>query len=193
TPLAHINVLSQNRGTPNMAYRGAYDLEKFRDFEDKWVRLKVGPFDYELEEVSQEEADAWWEANKPSSVQVPGANLEITELTDVEDIVTNDDPTDGDALLSTIKDGTRAFGGKASNYAVLAYIDGLPIPDAFGVPIYYYFQFMEENGFDVHVSNLLSDEEFQADPVVRSEALEELRNEMMTAPVNTDFEALLEA
>jgi pyruvate, water dikinase len=191
TPLAHINVLSQNRGTPNMAYRGAYDLERFRDLEDKWVRLKVGPFDYELEEVSQEEADAWWDANKPSAVQVPGANLEITELTDVEDIVTIIDPADGPALLATIKEGTRAFGGKASNYAVLAHIDGLPIPDAFSVPIYYYFQFMEENGFDVHVDSLLSDEDFQTDPVARSEALADLRSEMMLAPVNADFEVLL--
>lgn len=191
TPLAHINVLSQNRGTPNMAYRGAYDLERFRQFEDKWVRLSVGPFDYELEEVTMEEADAWWEDNKPAVVQVPGANVEITALTDVEDTVTIDDPSDGEALLATIKEGTRAFGGKAANYGAMAHIEGLPVPDAFAIPIFYYFQFMEENGFDVRVTEMLADPDFQSDPVQRAEMLEQLRADMEVAPVNAEFEQAL--
>ncbi len=188
TPLAHINVLSQNRGTPNMAFRGAYDLEEFREFEDKWVRLSVGPFEYELEEVDVEVADAWWDENKPSAVQVPGANLNITELTDVEDIVTIDDPDDGPALLETIKDGTRAFGGKAANYGAMAHIEGLPVPKAFAIPIYYYFQFMEENGFDDQVTEFLADPDFQEDPEVRAARLEQLREDMLVAPVNAEFE-----
>ena len=61
TPLAHINVLSQNRGTPNMALRGAYSREDLRALEGKWVRLDVGPFEFSIAEVSKEEADAWWE------------------------------------------------------------------------------------------------------------------------------------
>lgn len=193
TPLAHINVLSQNRGTPNMAYRGAYDLEDFREYEDKWVRLRVGPFDYELEEVAVEEADEWWDSHKPGAVQIPGANLDIADLMDVKDIVTIDDPRDGPALLATIKEGTRAFGGKASNYGAMAHIDGLPVPPAFGIPIFYYFQFMEENGFDDQVAEFLMDPAFTEDPEVRATRLEKLREDMMSAPVNADFEAKLVA
>lgn len=191
TPLAHINVLSQNRGTPNMAFRGAFELEDFRQYEDKWVRLSVGPFDYELEEVDVAEADAWWDDNKPGAVQIPGANLDVVELTDVQEIVTIDDPRDGAALLATIKEGTRAFGGKASNYGAMAHIEGLPVAPAFGVPIFYYFQFMEENGFEEQIAEFLADPDFQEDPQVRATRLEQLREDMMVAPVNAEFEALL--
>ncbi len=191
TPLAHINVLSQNRGTPNMAFRDAYDLERFREFEGKWVRLNVGPFDYELEEVEKEVADTWWEENKPGAVQVPGANKDVVALTDIKETVVIEDPTDGEALHAAIKEGTRAFGGKAANYGAMAYIEDLPTPKAFAVPIFYYFQFMEENGFDTRVTELLADTSFQDDPAVRAAELEKLRNDMMEAPVNADFEAAL--
>jgi pyruvate, water dikinase len=191
TPLAHINVLSQNRGTPNMAFHGAYDLAQFRDFEDKWVRLEVGPFDYELEEVTQEEADAWWEEHKPGEVQVPGANTDITALIDCEDMLTEFDPKDGPTVVAAVKEATRAFGGKAAHYAALTHIEGLPVPDAFGIPIYYYFQFMEENGFNTRVEELLSNSEFAGDPQVRDDALATLRADIQAAPVNAEFEALL--
>lgn len=191
TPLAHINVLSQNRGTPNMAFDGAYDLEQFREFEDKWVRLSVGPFDYELEEVTQEEADAWWDKHKPGEVQVPGANKEVTALTDCENMLADFDSKDGPAVVATIKEATRAFGGKAAHYAALTHVDGLPVPQAFGIPIYYYFQFMEENGFDIRVAELLARDDFTGDPAVRDEELASLRSDIQAAPVNADFEAML--
>ena len=41
TPLSHINVLSQNRGTPNMALRDAWEHEDLREHEDGWVELLV--------------------------------------------------------------------------------------------------------------------------------------------------------
>ncbi len=191
TPLAHINVLSQNRGTPNMAFHGAYDLEQFREFEDKWVRLSVGPFNYELEEVSKEEADAWWEEHKPGEVQVPGANTDVVALTDCETMLADFDPKDGPAVVATIKEATRAFGGKAAHYAALTHIEGLPVPDGFGVPIYDDFQFMEENGFDIRISELLKRTDFQENPEVRENELAALRKDMQAAPVNAEFEALL--
>ena len=45
TPLSHINVLSVNRGTPNMALIGAPDKAEPRALEGKWVELTVGAFD----------------------------------------------------------------------------------------------------------------------------------------------------
>lgn len=191
TPLSHINVLSQNRGTPNMALRDAFDDEALRALEGKWVRLEVGPFEYTLEEVTKEEADAWWDDNRPAEVQVPGADLDVTDLRDIKQTVAFDDPTDGPALLAAIKEGTRAFGGKAANYGAMAHIEGLPVPEAFAIPIYYYFQFMEENGFDERIDELLADDAFQEDPEIRDALLLELRDDMEVAPVNADFEQLL--
>jgi hypothetical protein len=189
TPLSHVNVLSQNRGTPNMALRGAMASPELRALDGQWVRFRVGAFDYELSAVDQAVADAWWETNKPSGVQVPGLDDTITDLRDAGDIVTADVPPA--ELLATIKEGTRAFGGKAANYAALAHVEGLRVPAAFGVPIYYYLQFMRENGFDQQVSTLLADPTFVSDPAVRDQKLEELRDAMRVGSVNPEFEALL--
>ena len=178
TPLSHINVLSQNRGTPNMALRGAFEDETLRALDLAWVRLEVMAFDFELEEVTQAEADEWWEENKPDDVHVPDLDLTVTDLRDIEELTLDDIP---------------AFGGKASHYGVMSQIDQeiCPSPKAFAVPVYYYKQFEEQNAFDVWVEGLLADEDFNNDPAVRDDALAELREAMSLAPVDPDFEALL--
>jgi len=177
TPLSHVNVLSQNRGTPNMAYRGAYDNEDFRALELAWVRLEVGAFDFVLEEVTEEEADAWWEENKPPDVQVPDLDLTVTDLRDIEEITLDDIP---------------AFGGKASHYGVMSQIgEAVPCPKAFAVPVYYYKQFAEQNGFEDRIDELLADDTFLNDPFYRDDALDALRADMEVAPVDEDFTNLL--
>jgi hypothetical protein len=189
TPLSHVNVLSQNRGTPNMALRGAMTAPELRALDGQWVRFRVGASDYEVAPVEQAAADAWWDANKPTGVQVPGLDDSVTDLRNVGDIVAADVPAAG--LLEVIKEGTRAFGGKAANYAALSHVEGLRVPPAFAIPIYYYQQFMRENGFDQQVAALLADPTFVADPALRDQKLEELRDAMRVGTVNADFEALL--
>ncbi len=188
TPLAHINVLAQNRGIPNMGLKGAFSDEQLRSLEGKWVRLSVGPSAYEIEEVSQEVADAWWAENSPSEVQVPGMDLEKQELADIQGIVQF---ANSEEMLAAIKEATRAYGGKAANYSVVTQIEGVPTLKAFAVPVYYYMQFMQENGFDLMIEEMLEDPEFQNDPAVRDTKLEELRDAMKLAPLNADFEAML--
>ena len=48
-------------------------------------------------------------------------------------------------------------------------------PKAFAIPIYYYLQFMRENGFDLKVDALLQNPEFNGDPAVRDTMLFDLR------------------
>ncbi len=177
TPLSHVNVLSQNRGTPNMALRGAYDDEDLRALQDQWVRFAVDPFEFVVEPCTKEQADAWWEDHKPPPVTVPELDLTVTELRDIELLGVDDIP---------------AFGGKASNYGVMANIgDVVPHPSAFGVPVHYYKQFEQQNGFDVRIAEMLDDPAFLDSPAVRDEMLEQLREDMLHAPVDADFEALL--
>lgn len=187
TPLSHINVLSQNRGTPNMGLRGAHDSPELRALDGRWVSLTVGAFEHEIVEVSKEEADAWWETHRPDEVAVPQIDLAVTELIDAEVML---DPTLplGDAIDRAI----LAFGGKMSHFAALTRLsDKLRIPDAFGVPVHYYHQFMTDNGFYDRVSELLADPAFQDDPAVRDAELAKLRADMIAAPVDGTFKALL--
>ncbi len=189
TPLSHINVLSQNRGTPNMGLRGAYAGDDLRRFEGKWVKLDVGPFEYSVSDATSDEADAWWEEHKPARVSVPSWDLETKELRDIEDMLDLESHDLGEALALAIP----AFGGKASHYGAFPHMDNekMPFPKAFAVPIFYYWQFMKQNGLLDQVTQMLADRRFQDDPATRDRRLDELREAMMKAPVDPEFEAAL--
>jgi phosphoenolpyruvate synthase/pyruvate phosphate dikinase len=189
TPLSHVNVLSSNRGTPNMALRGAFDAPELRALEGKWVRLEVGLFDYELVEVTQAEADTWWDEHRPTAVQVPGMDLTSTDLRDDVDLITLDATTP--TLKDAVKAATRAYGGKAAHFGALTMVDGVPMPKGFAIPLYYYRQFMEQNGFDARVTAMLADPGFQNDPATRDAQLAQLRADMVVAPIDAAFVTLL--
>jgi pyruvate,water dikinase len=197
TPLSHINVLSQNRGTPNMGLREAFSDEELRALEGKWVRLTVGEQDYSVEEVTIAEADLWWEDNRPATVQVPERDITVEGLWDIEDIVT----VDGAELEEAIDAAIPAFGGKASHYAALAGVDfaGLypdkpdhvVVPKAFSVPIRYYVEHLEAAGLDVVLEEMLADPLFIDDPAYRDSQLGLFRAQIRSAPVDPVFSALL--
>jgi len=188
TPLSHINVLAQNRGTPNMALAGAFTNETIRALDGKWVEFEVGATDYRLVEVSQAEADAWWESNRPPAVGVPRADRSVTDLRDLEEVL---DMSLG--LEAAIDAAIPAFGGKASHFGGLTEITSMPIPypKGFVIPIYYFFQFMEQNGFDSRLDAMLADPAFTGDPATRERALINLQNDMLASPVDNAFTALL--
>lgn len=187
TPLSHINVLSRNRGTPNMALRGAFHDDTLRALEGKWVRLSVEANSYAIEETSIEEANAWWDEHKPTEVLVPGVDATITDLRDIENAV-NMDTSD---LKDAIKTATRAFGGKAAHYGAISHIENITVPKAFAIPVHYYLQFMEKNGFNERIETFLEDPSFIADPAVRDATLASLRLEMRATPLEAAFEAEL--
>ncbi|MCY1075012.1 PEP/pyruvate-binding domain-containing protein [Archangium lansingense] len=188
TPLSHVNVLSQNRKTPNMGLREAMTNAQLRALEGKWVRLTVGAFDWSVEEVTVAEADAYWEEHKPVPVVLPSADLTVKEFRDIEDVVTGGTGSLREALKAAIP----AFGGKAAHYSVLATTEDLPVRKAFAIPAWYYVQFMEENGFYARLDELLADPEFQAKPEVRDARLKEFRAAMKAAPVNAEFQRMLQ-
>jgi pyruvate, water dikinase len=189
TPLAHINVLSQNRGTPNMALEGAFENAELRALEDQWVRLAVNQDGYELEPVSAELADEWWQAHRPSAVAVPNVDKQTTELRDIEALV----DLEADSVYAAVKKATLTYGGKAAHYAALAHVPGLPVPKAFAIPVHYYFQFMQQHGFDQEVEAMLADPDFQDSPQVRDARLKELRDAIKSAPVDAEFMTKLRA
>ena len=172
-----------------MALRGAFDAAELRALEGKWVRLKVDLFDYELVEVAQAEADAWWDEHRPTAVQVPGIDLTATDLRDDTAMIAIDatNPT----LKDAVKAATRAYGGKAAHFGALTMVDGVPMPKGFAIPLYYYRQFMEQNGFDARVATMLADTAFQNDPATRDARLAALRADMQVAPIDAAFVTLV--
>ena len=163
TPLAHINVLSQNRGTPNMSLAGAVKDPALRALEGKWVQFTVDPFDYHVEQSSKTEADKWWEEHKPPPVTVAELDLSVTDLRDVEELTVDD---------------ISAFGGKASHFGELYRVPEVRTPDGFAIPVHYYKEFEKANGFDVIIKALLASKKFQNEIAYREVALAALRADM---------------
>jgi pyruvate, water dikinase len=176
TPLSHVNVLSQERGTPNMALRAAQ--EQLAAYDGRWVRLTVGAFDWSIEEATQEEADAWWEANRPEPVAVTPFDRAPRQFLDVDVIGIGDLPV---------------VGGKAAQFGELRNVEeeSLHVRGGFAIPVVHYLEFLEQNGLDERIAAMLADAEFRADGNLRRARLAELEADMRAAPVDPDFLAAL--
>jgi hypothetical protein len=190
TPLSHVNVLSKNRGTPNMGLRDAFQNEQLRALDGKWAKLTVGATAWTIEPATDAEAEAFWADHKPTPVVLPPLNLDVKDLVDIEDVTPE---PEGESLRDSIKESVRAWGGKAAQYSILAKTDDVPIPKAFGIPVFYYHQFMEENGFFARMETLLANADFKSEPSVREDELAKLRADMLLAPVDEAFQTLLKA
>lgn len=190
TPLAHINVLSINRGSPNMGLRDAQDNPELLALEGKWVELCANSFDYTIREVSQAEADAWWDAEKPEPLDSPDLDLTVTDLRLVGDII---DETAPDLALE-IDVGISSFGSKGTNYAAIYDLpdDTVPMQPAYVIPFYWYDKHMRDNGLDQELLALFEDPQW-GDPEYREVKLEEFKAKIVAAPIDPQLIALVNA
>jgi len=80
------------------------------------------------------------------------------------------------------------YGTKAANLGeiVTAGLDGVNIPDGFGVPLFYYQRHMTQNHLDQQVAALLADARWGKDPAWRKGELEKLRKAITDAPIDPD-------
>lgn len=192
TPLAHINVLAQNRGTPNMGLRGALEHPALIELDGQWVRFRVGAQSWSVVLATKAEADAWWASNRPAAVTVPDLDVSVTGLPDLDTLFAV--PEDTAALKEAIRSNIPAFGGKVAHYAALVQLakeNDVVVRDGFAVPVSHYVAFMEANGLDDQVTTLLGDPAFEADPAVRDAKLLALRDAIRAAPLLPDFEEAL--
>jgi hypothetical protein len=182
TPLAHINVLAQNRGTPNMALRGAFEDDTLRGLEGKWVELTVDALEWSIREVTETEADAWWDANRPEPLEVTPMDTSVEGIWGCEEIL--------DASLSVeeaIPLRIPAFGGKVSHMAAMTRIGAdVPMPKCLGIPVYWYDQHMRTHGlWDVYAEYTTRPE--WLDPRTRADLLEDLKDQIEDAPMSAEL------
>jgi hypothetical protein len=174
TPLSHINVLSHNRGTPNMALVTAWDDSTIARLSGKLVFFKVTVDSFLLRESTAAEADSFWADREPI---VP------------ETLVCHDD-TAGLFPLATLSAASlNLVGAKAANLAECAKITvrggPMPVPEgAFAIPFYYYRRHMAANGLDDELDEFLDDPRRFTDAAFRARRLEALRDDITDAPLD---------
>lgn len=180
--LSHIAIRTARRGTPNAYVKDA--LEVFEPLEGKLVRLEVGTTTYTAAEVTQQDAETWWDQNRPSLSEEPVLDTAYDRLDSLEEMDLSGDPVPPEAR----------FGGKAANLARLQTILTGPLDvyreRGFAIPVRYYFEFLRANRtrspldrnrivtYEEYLEELLSWEEFQSDSEVRFRALERFREEV---------------
>jgi hypothetical protein len=191
TPLSHINVLSQNRRTPNMGLRGAMTNPQLRALDGRLVELRVSALAWSVREATAAEAEAWWTANRPTPVTLPPLDLTRTGLVNIGEVTP--EPTGSQTLRGNIREAVRAFGGKCAHYAILTRTEGVPIRPAFCVPVFYYDQFMQANGVYDRIAALQADATFRTDAAVRQARLNELQTTILNGTVDQALQDLLRA
>ena len=180
--LSHINVLSVNRGTPNMVQTDAFYSDNFKQFENKYVMLNVSANDFEIKEVTEKEVSNFWLSKQNKKI----ISLEIDRTTkglqDMKNLSHKD---------------IKLVGAKAANFAELTKIEINDEKDnssfvrtpesAFAIPMYYYLEHLKENGIDVLIEEKLKELKDLTDENSKIQKLKEIQDAIQNAPINKEF------
>jgi pyruvate, water dikinase len=188
--LSHLNVLSGQRGTPNIFVDDA--IAVFEAMEGQLVRLEANAGTYTLQAASDADAQAYWDEHRPVAAVENPAQLDYQALGGFSEIPT--------ATPQERADARARFGSKTVGLATLSHlIDARYQTPGFGVPFHYYDEFMSSNTWTIDLGDgetiasyaetiaaWLEDPEFHTDPAVRRSRLEQLRTEMTDHGVVSD-------
>jgi hypothetical protein len=182
TPLAHVNVLSRGRGTPNMALKDARHDSRLAPLLGKLVRLEVRGSDFLVEEADPAAALAFWDSRRPQgAAAIPRLDTSVRGLVALADRGLDDLPT---------------IGAKAAQLAELGKVDlcapragpGTRIPtNAFAIPFAYSLEHFEKSGAKARLAELRQSAAFQADPAVREQGLALVQSDILTAAVDPEL------
>ncbi len=166
-PLAHVAVLSQSRGTPNMALRGVFEDAALRALDDRIVRLSVRAADYAIVESDAAAMRASLEASRPPPVEPPPLDPSRVELVSTCELRLADAPW---------------AGAKAAQLGEVCG-SGVPTSGGFVIPVHHALAHLERHGIDASAATLRATPGFAEDGHARAAALEALRGRVEAAEV----------
>jgi hypothetical protein len=170
TPLSHVNLRAIQDNVPNAYIANPLLNDNIANLIGGYIYYKVENEQYEIREATLTEVNDWYEDLRPTESQTPIRDLSITEIMPLDDISFE---------MST------AFGAKCSNLATMRSFD-LPtgtIPDGFGIPFYYYDEFMKFNDFYLEAQVMIDNPTFQTDLNFRIDRLKDFRRAIKDAPM----------
>jgi len=178
TPLAHVAVLSKNRGTPNMALLGAHTDPRLAPLLGQLVRLEVNGAGFTVQKATPEEAAAFWEQQRPQGPRVaPRLDTTVRDLVDLRSASLEDLPVVGakaaqiGELYQLVKAGVTCP-------------RGVPLPNlAMGLPLVHSLEHFTASGAAAILARISADPAFASDPAVRARGLAEVQAAILAAPV----------
>lgn len=168
-PLAHVAVLSRNRGTPDMALRDAITHPALVGLEGQLVRLDVGPQDFTVARATQEDARRHWEAIRPLPADIASPDPSVTELRDVCDVRYSD---------------VASVGAKAAQLGDVCSVIPGSTPGGFVIPVNYYQAHLHSAHVWDNLPTILHGVTEQTDRAARAERLSTLRHTIEAASLD---------
>lgn len=170
TPLSHVNLRAIQDNVPNAFIRNALQNVEIAALVGKHVFYKVEQGKFTLREASKEEVDNFYEKIRPTKKQTPVRDLTKTKI---------------EPLDSIRFEESASFGVKCANVATMrrfGFPDGT-IPQGFGLPFYFYDEFMKFNAFYSEAKTMLAAADFQSNFEVQIQRLEDFRKKIKAAPM----------
>ncbi len=182
TPLAHVNLLSRNRDTPNMALVDARNHPRVAPLLGQLVRLEVSGPDFDIRAASSEEAERFWESRRPDGPPL-SPRLDIT----ARGVTPLIDADIGDVGRLGAKAAQLAHLGRlATHTESCATQFHVPNP-SMAIPTVHSLEHYSNSGAEAQLSALMDDPEFRTDPRLRAEALTEIRGLIEAHPVDPEL------
>ena len=165
TPLSHVNLRAIQDKVPNAFIAEAWKSERIAPLIGKYVYYQVNADGFEIREATFKEVETHFADVRPSKTQNPERDFSVTKILPLDNI--------------GFADSSR-FGVKTANVATLRtfkFPEGT-VPNGFGIPFYFYDEFMKHNGFYDKIEAMLKDPEFLNDQDTKTAALKKFRAEI---------------
>ncbi len=168
TPLSHVNLRAIQDNLPNAYIKEPLMIDSIANLIGNYIYYKVEQDQYIIREATLDEVNDWYDNIRPTEDQIPERDLTQTSILPLDEI---------DFTMS------NAFGAKCANVATMRSF-GFPegtIPDGYGVPFFYYDEFMKFNNFYDQAAEMIANDDFINDLETRIEMLKEFRKEIRAA------------
>lgn len=166
TPLSHVNLRAHAWNIPNAVLKSV--LKDFSSLDGKWVKLTVKQDGLILREASPDEVlNAKQAMIDRKVIHLPRANLDNVELA---------------SLSRLVVEHASSYGAKTTHLGQMMRA-GLPIPEGFGIPFYYYLQHIKQHHLDIRIRQIIEDSRFK-EHAWRKVALLGLQKEIHQAPID---------
>ncbi len=177
TPLSHINLLAKSWGVPNAYVKNADELLK--EYNGWWVSFETLRDKYNIKRADIKQLDEYQKRLAVrKDVMTPRYDLSVKTLAPL---------TEQRARMVSI------YGAKSANLGEVmrAHLRGITVPNGFGIPIFYYDQFVKENKLDDVIYEMMNDQKFVHDPAYRRVRLTDLRDRFLMGKFNDELSAEL--
>ena len=176
TPLSHITILCQNRGTPVIALKEAWNDSLLRALQDEPVFFKVRKDTFEVIKKSIEEVESYWIDKRAKR-----KSISLYTDTSIKTILP----------ISLInRNSINIVGGKAANFGELTkLVDELDLnvktPEtAFAIPFHFYIDHLHSNGIKPLITQFIDSKGEGYDDKSIRDFLGSIQHKIIDAKIN---------